>query len=51
MAMLEKQVGLQKAMLLIPACYLMSGIAFLFADRILLREKATVGLPSARKIQ
>ena len=33
-AYLEPRVGLQNAMLVVPACYLLSGLGFLFAERI-----------------
>ena len=39
-AWLEDRVGLQQAMLLVPACYLLSGIGFLFAERVLTAETA-----------
>lgn len=33
-AVLSQKIGLQRAMLLVPACYLLSGIGFFFAHRI-----------------
>lgn len=39
-AWLEERVGLQQAMLLVPGCYLLSGIGFLFAERVLNAETA-----------
>ncbi|KAK9839611.1 hypothetical protein WJX81_000780 [Elliptochloris bilobata] len=39
-AWLEDKVGLQQAMLLVPACYLLSGIGFLFAERVITAETA-----------
>lgn len=33
-AFLNERIGLQRAMLLVPACYLLSGVGFFFAHRI-----------------
>jgi len=33
-------VGLQHAMLLVPSCYVMSGIAFAFAEKLVTEEAA-----------
>ena len=38
-------IGLQKAMLLVPVCFLLSGIGFFFAERALQAEKAANQLP------
>ena len=43
MAGLEEKVGLQKAMLIVPLMYLLSGIGFIFAERILDSEKRAQG--------
>jgi hypothetical protein len=37
---LEEKVGLQQALLLVPTMYLLSGIGFFFAEKILATEKA-----------
>ena len=37
---LEEKVGLQRAMLIVPAMYLLSGIGFFFAERVVAAEKA-----------
>ena len=37
-AYLEPRVGLQNAMLVVPACYLLSGLGFLFAERIAIHD-------------
>lgn len=36
---LEEKVGLQQALLLVPVMYLLSGIGFFFAEKILASEK------------
>ncbi len=46
-AALEERVGLQQAMLLVPACYLLSGVGFLFAERILDAETAAKAAEAA----
>ena len=38
-AWLSNRIGLQKAMLLVPACYFLSGVGFFFAHRIQDAEK------------
>lgn len=40
-ALLSARVGLQSAMLLVPACYLVSGVGFLVAESVLKEEAAT----------
>ncbi len=40
-------MGLQQAMLLVPACYLLSGVGFLFAERILDAETAAKAAEAA----
>lgn len=39
-ALLSERVGLQSAMLLVPTCYLLSGVGFIAAEVILRREEA-----------
>ena len=47
MAGLEEKVGLQKAMLIVPLMYLMSGVGFFFAEKVLATEKqAQCGRPA-----
>ena len=45
---LEEKVGLQQAMLIVPLMYLLSGIGFFFAEKVVAGEKAatTAALPS-----
>jgi len=43
---MSQRIGLQKAMLLVPACYFLSGVGFYFAHKIQDAEKAK-GLPAA----
>jgi fucose permease len=40
-ALLSARVGLQAAMLLVPACYLVSGVGFLVAESVLKEEAAS----------
>ncbi len=42
-------MGLQQAMLLVPGCYLLSGIGFLFAERVLDAETAAAKAAKAAK--
>eukprot|EP00208_Stichococcus_sp_RCC1054_P001861 CAMPEP_0206137946 /NCGR_PEP_ID=MMETSP1473-20131121/2956_1 /ASSEMBLY_ACC=CAM_ASM_001109 /TAXON_ID=1461547 /ORGANISM="Stichococcus sp, Strain RCC1054" /LENGTH=682 /DNA_ID=CAMNT_0053531227 /DNA_START=245 /DNA_END=2294 /DNA_ORIENTATION=- len=37
-AYLSERVGLQKAMLLVPSCYIVSGVAFWFAEKLVVRR-------------
>lgn len=39
MAGLEEKVGLQQALLIVPTMYLLSGIGFFFAEKIVASEK------------
>ena len=48
MAGLEEKVGLQKAMLIVPLMYLLSGIGFFFAEKVLATEKRAQGGRSSR---
>ena len=43
--MLADKVGLQKAMLLVPACFFVSGVGFFWAERTLAADKAARILP------
>jgi hypothetical protein len=45
---LEEKVGLQQAMLIVPLMYLLSGIGFFFAEKVVAGEKAAMSaaLPS-----
>lgn len=36
---LEEKVGLQQALLIVPTMYLLSGIGFFFAERVVASEK------------
>lgn len=38
-------IGLQKAMLIVPLCFLLSGISFFFADKALESDKRKGDLP------
>lgn len=38
-------IGLQKAMLLVPVCFMLSGIGFYFAEKLLAEDKRTNQLP------
>ena len=40
---LEDKIGLQKAMLIVPLMYLLSGIGFFFAEKIMDTEKRAGG--------
>ncbi|CAK0735377.1 hypothetical protein CVIRNUC_000571 [Coccomyxa viridis] len=40
---LEEKVGLQKAMLVVPLMYLLSGVGFFFAEKVLATEKQAQG--------
>lgn len=46
---LEERVGLQRAMLIVPLMYLLSGIGFFFAERIVESEKAAGSSADAAK--
>ena len=43
MAGLEEKIGLQKAMLIVPLMYLLSGVGFFFAERIMDSENRAKG--------
>ena len=45
---LEEKVGLQKAMLVVPLMYLLSGVGFFFAEKVLATEKQAQGGRSTR---
>ncbi len=49
MAGLEEKVGLQRAMLIVPLMYLLSGIGFFFAERIVASEQAAGSSADAAK--
>ncbi len=38
-AYLSERVGLQRAMLLVPSCYVVSGVAFWFAEKLVVPRK------------
>ena len=45
---LEEKVGLQQAMLIVPLMYLLSGMGFFFAEKVLESEKRADGAGHAR---
>ncbi len=45
---LEEKVGLQKAMLIVPMMYLLSGVGFFFAEKVLDSEKRAEGARPVR---
>lgn len=49
MAWLSERVGLQHAMLLVPSCYVLSGVFFWYAEGLLKAEKAQKAEAAAEK--